>query len=169
MSSNASSQILSNKKPVIERQYTQTWSLSDGTWVHPYELPPFGSGIMRQETPQDTDFPDKLPYLAPVKLERQYTQTWSLPDGTWVHPTEPPPVGYEAPQTNKKTEENGKYDLREDQTFDQWLMERDYLESRSLSNNIPFANDSVIDNTDFTIPTPAHIRLEMSRNFCDNI
>lgn len=26
-----------------------------------------------------------------------------------------------------------------------------------------------IDNTDFTIPTPAHIRLEMSRNFCNNI
>jgi len=140
----------------------------------------------------------ELPRCMPVPLKRQETQTWTAPDGRWVHPFDPPPSGYESPpptpsdnktQTNsilnfmdnlsfnllfsQKTKQSLSPDLESSIMDDKWMSTNPNDES-SIEVKSPMFIETpmkqpVIENTDFTIPTPAHIRLEMSRDFCNNI
>jgi hypothetical protein len=124
----------------------------------------------------------------PVPLKRQETQTWTTPDGKWVHPFDPPP-------SDNKTETNANLSFMDNLSFnllfpqktkqslspnlessimdDKWMSTEPNVES-SIEVKSPMFIETpmkqpVIENTDFTIPTPAHIRLEMSRDFCNNI
>jgi hypothetical protein len=123
------------------------------------------------------------------KLERQVAKTWIKVDGTndWHEPKTPPtpeeicfhntvsplfrenylneilntcPLFPEENDTRAGDIENQIHFLKEDDVMPVEIVVEETKED-------PDAEE--IDNTDFTCPTPYHIRYEMSNNFCDNI